>query len=59
VTTQYTPFELVYDIQLIMLIKFAIPTKRVRDSPQEDIDKVIKVWMEDLIKLDETHWQIG
>ncbi len=58
-TTQYTPFELVYDIQLIMLIKFAIPTKRVRDSPQEDIDKVIKVWMEDLIKLDETHWQIG
>ncbi len=40
VTTQYTPFKLVYNIQLIMLAKFATPIKRVHDLPQEDIDKI-------------------
>jgi hypothetical protein len=31
VTTQYTPFKLVYDTQIIMLIEFVIPTKIIRD----------------------------
>ncbi len=58
-TIQYTPFELVYDTQPIMLIKFVVPIKIVRDSPQDDLDKAIKVRMQDLIRLDETHWQAG
>jgi hypothetical protein len=53
-TTQYTPFELVYNIQPIMLAKFVVPTKRVHDLPQEELNKAIRVRMEDLIKLDET-----
>jgi len=32
VTTQYTPFELVYDTQLVMPAKFAVPTKNYRPS---------------------------
>jgi len=32
-TTQYTPFDLVYDIQPIMLAKFVVPTKRFHDIP--------------------------
>jgi hypothetical protein len=32
-TTQYTPFELVYGTQPIMPIDFAVPTKRVHDLP--------------------------
>ncbi len=57
VTTQYTPFELFYSIQPIMLEKFAVPTKWVHNLPHEDIDKTIKVRIEDLFKLDESHWQ--
>jgi hypothetical protein len=57
VTTQYTPFELVYNIQLIMLAEFVVPTKRFHDVPLEDLDKVIRVRMEDLFRLDETRWQ--
>jgi hypothetical protein len=56
-TTQYTPFELVYGIQPIVPIEFVVPTKRICDLPQEDLNKVIQVRMEDLFKLDETHWQ--
>jgi hypothetical protein len=41
VTTQYTPFELVYGMQPIMPTKFAIPTKRVHDVSQEGLDKTI------------------
>jgi hypothetical protein len=55
VTTQYTPFKLVYNTQPIMPTKFAIPTKRVYDLPQEDLNKVIQVKMEDLFSLDEIH----
>jgi len=47
VTTQYTPFELVYGTQPIMLIEFVVPTKKICDSLQEDINKVIRVRMED------------
>jgi len=43
VITQYTPFELVYGMQPIMLTKFAIPTQRVHDVSQEDLDKTIQV----------------
>jgi hypothetical protein len=39
VTTQYTPLELVYGTQLVMLTKFATPTKRICDIPQGDMDK--------------------
>jgi hypothetical protein len=57
VTTQYTPFMLAYNTQPIMLIEFAVLTKRICDLPQENLDKVIGVKMEDLFKLDEIHWQ--
>jgi hypothetical protein len=33
VTIQYTPFELVYGTQLIMLVEFVILIKRVRNLP--------------------------
>ncbi len=56
-TIQYTPFELVYGIQPIMLTEFVVPTKRFCDIPQEDLDKAIWVKMEDLFRLDETCWQ--
>ncbi len=56
-TTQYTPFELVYNTQPIMPIEFAIPIERVCDLQQEDLDKDIRVRMEDLFRLDETFWQ--
>ncbi len=56
-TTQYTPFRLVYNTQPIMLVEFAIPTKRVYDLPREDLDKTIRVRMEDLFRLDEICWQ--
>jgi hypothetical protein len=58
VTTQYTPFELVYNLQIIMLAEFVVLTKRFYDVPQEDLDKVIHVRMEDLFRLDETRWQV-
>ncbi len=55
VTIQYTPFELVYDIQPIISVEFVILTKSVHNAPQEELDKVIWVRTEDLFKLDETH----
>ncbi len=58
-TTQYTPFKLVYSTQPIMSAKFAIPTKRIHDLPQEDLNKAIRVRMEDLFKLDKIRWQAG
>jgi hypothetical protein len=42
-----------------MLTEFVIPINRIRDVPQEELDKVIWVWMEDLFRLDETCWQAG
>jgi hypothetical protein len=33
VTTQYMPFELVYDTQPIMLVEFVVRTKRIHDLP--------------------------
>jgi hypothetical protein len=56
-TTQYTPFKLVYGSQPIMPTKFAIPIKRIRNLPHEDRNKAIRVRMEDLFKLDEIRWQ--
>jgi hypothetical protein len=35
-TTQYTPFKLVYGTQPIMSTKFVVLTKRVCNLPQED-----------------------
>jgi hypothetical protein len=40
VTTQYTPFELVYDTEPIMPIEFAVPIERVCDLQQEDLKKI-------------------
>jgi hypothetical protein len=57
VTIQYTPFELVYGTQLVMSTKFAIPTKRICNIPQGDMDKAIHVRMEDFLRLDENRWQ--
>jgi hypothetical protein len=42
-----------------MSAEFAEPTKRVRDLPQEDLNKAIRVRMEHLFRLDEIHWQAG
>lgn len=42
-----------------MPTKFAIPTKRVHNLPQEELDKAIRVGMEDLFRLDKTRWQTG
>ncbi len=39
-TTQYTPFELVYDTEPIMPIEFAVPIERVCDLQQEDLKKI-------------------
>jgi hypothetical protein len=39
------------------LKEFAIPIKRICNLPQEDLDKVIQVRMEDLFRLDEICWQ--
>jgi hypothetical protein len=41
VTTQYTPFKLVYGTQPIMPAEFAIPIKRIHNLPKEDLNKVI------------------
>jgi hypothetical protein len=40
-----------------MLTEFLVPTKRIQDVPHNDIDRAIRVRMEDLLKLDEDHWQ--
>jgi hypothetical protein len=40
-----------------MLAKFVVPIKRVHNLPQEKLNKITKVRMEDLFKLDEIHWQ--
>ncbi len=56
-TTQYTPFKLVYGIQLITPVEFVIPTKKIHDLSQDDLDKAIQVKMENLCRLDGTCWQ--
>ncbi len=56
-TTQYKSFELVYGTQPIMPLKFVLPTKRICDLPQEDLNKAIWVRVEDLFKLDESRSQ--
>jgi hypothetical protein len=58
-TTQFTPFELVYGIQPIMQTKFMVLIKRIMDLPIEGINKAIHVRMEDLIRLDEERWRVG
>jgi hypothetical protein len=47
-----TPFELVYNTQLVMKTKFMVPTKRIRDVPTKDLNKAIHVKMENFIRLD-------
>jgi hypothetical protein len=56
-TTKCTPFKLVYGSQPIMPIKFAIPIKRICNLPHENLNKVIRVRMEDLFRLDEIRSQ--
>jgi hypothetical protein len=58
-TTQFTPFELVFSTQPIMHVEFMIPIKRIRDVPIEDLNQAIHVRMEDPIQLDEKHWRVG
>ncbi len=57
-TTQFTPFELVYGTQPIMPVEFTVPTKRIRDVPTKDLNQAIHVKMEDLIRLDEECWHV-
>jgi hypothetical protein len=59
VTTQFSPFELVYGTQPIMLAEFMVPTKIIRDVPTKDLNQTIHVRMEDLIRLDEECWCVG
>ncbi len=49
VTTQYTPFKLVYGIQLITPVEFAIPTKKIHNLSRDDLDNAIRVKMENLV----------
>jgi hypothetical protein len=42
-----------------MPVKFVVPTKRIHDLPQEDLDKAIRIRVEDLFGLDETFWHVG
>ncbi len=49
ITTQFTPFELVYGTQPIMLIKFIVSTKRIKDIPTKDLDQAIHLRMEDIV----------
>ncbi len=50
---------MVYDTQPIMLVEFVVPTKRICNLPQENLDKTIWVRMENLFRLDEIWWQVG
>jgi hypothetical protein len=44
-TTQFTPFELVFGTQPLMPVEFMIPIKRIRDVPIEDLNQAIHVRM--------------
>jgi len=59
VTTQFTPFGLVYNTQLITLVKFMVPTKRIKDVPTKHLSRAIHVRMEDFIWFDEERWHVG
>ncbi len=39
VTIEFMSFELVYGTQIVMPIKFMVPTKMIRDIPIEDLDQ--------------------
>jgi hypothetical protein len=39
IITQFTPIELVYGSQPVMLTKFMVPTKRIKDIPTKDLDQ--------------------
>jgi hypothetical protein len=58
-TTHFTPFELVFGIQPIMLAEFMILIKWIRDVTIEDLNQAIHVRMEDFIQLDEKRWCVG
>jgi hypothetical protein len=56
VTIHATPFELVYGTQPIMSTKFIVFIQRIRNVPKDDIHLVIRVRMEEFVKLDENRW---
>jgi hypothetical protein len=58
-TTQFTPFELIYGMQPIMPTEFTFPTEIIKDVPTKDLNQAIHVRMEHLIQLDEQHWFVG
>jgi hypothetical protein len=49
VITQCTHFELVYNTQHVILAKFMVLTKRIKDVPIEDLNLAIHVRMENFI----------
>ncbi len=53
VTTQATPFVLVYGTLPIMLIEFMVPIHRIRNVPKDDIQLAIWVRIKKLVNLDE------
>jgi len=46
VTTQATPFELVYGTQPVMLVEFMVPIHKIRIKLEDDIQLAIQVRME-------------
>jgi len=59
VITQFMPFELVYGTQPIMLTKFMVSTKRIKDISTKDLNQAIHVRMGELVWLDEKHWCVN
>jgi len=57
VTTQYNPFELVSGTQLVMIAEYLVPIQQIQDVPNDDIEVTIRVRMDDLVHIDEKHWQ--
>ncbi len=53
VTTQYTPFELVYGTQLVVLAEYLVPIQQIQDVLNDDIEVTIQVRMDDLVHIDE------
>jgi hypothetical protein len=50
-------FELGYGTQLIMPTKFTMPIQQTQNKLKDKVEMAIQVMMENLIQLDEDHWQ--
>ncbi|MCO5570889.1 hypothetical protein L7F22_024618 [Adiantum nelumboides] len=53
VTTRMTPFRILYGIEAVVQLEFAIPTLRMAEKYNMDFSTVLKAILEELQKLDE------